>query len=104
MFTRLMTTTRLCYMWHHTTEASRLHSCCSNMVQMSMCGTRRVRLHCAEHWSTSDTSSGVITLMPYSSYWRMVRTLTLWMMTGDHSTPLHLASQYGSIRATYPLL
>jgi len=76
-----MGTTGLCYMWHHSTEASRLHSYCSNVVQISMCGTGRVRPHCIGHCSKPKTCSRIITLMPYSSYLSMVRTLTHWIIT-----------------------
>jgi len=46
MSTLPITTTRLCYMGHPTAETSGLHSCCLDVVQISMRGTKRdTQLH-----------------------------------------------------------
>src|SRR5260221_13878878 len=100
MSTQLITTTRLCCIWHHIAEVFGLYNCCSNMVQMSICGTGRVRPHCTEHWPTIS-----VTLKPYNSYWSIVQSLTNSIMNvNEHSTPLHLTSRSGSVRATRLLL
>src|SRR5437588_3917173 len=67
-------------MRHRAAEASRLHVCCSNMVQISMCGTVGVRLHCTVHWLKYMTILTINTLMAYSSFWSMGRALTHWII------------------------
>jgi len=89
MLTRLITTTRLCYIGHHTTETSRLHSCCSNMVQISMRGTKRDTHHCTEYWPASMMTSGIVFLIRYSSYLSMARTLMHWMARGQLRSMWH---------------
>src|SRR5579863_4459373 len=79
MSTQLMTPTRLCYIGHHTTETSRLHSCCSNVVHTSMRGTKRDIHHCTKYWSDWLMAPRVISSIRYCSYLSMVRTLMHWM-------------------------
>ena len=63
MLTRLITTTRLCYIGYPTTETSILHSCYSNVVQILMRGTRRDIHHCTEYWSASVITPGPVSLL-----------------------------------------
>src|SRR6266853_2002060 len=78
---RLTSTTRLRYMWHHTSEVSRLHNFCSNTVQISMRGTRRVGRHYTGHYTKCRTSSKNISLMRYGSYSNMGQRSTPWITT-----------------------
>src|SRR5712691_12726000 len=88
MSTQLITTTRLCYIGHHTAETSSLHSCFSNVVQISMRGTKRDIHHFTEYWSDSLMTLEPVTLILYSSYLSMARTLMHWM------TPSRLRSMW----------
>jgi len=93
MSTLLITTTRLCYMGHPTAETSGLHSCCLDVVQISMRGTRR------------DTQLHRVLVRPgHEAGARYIHTIQLLLEHGadvdalddTQSTPLHVASEYGS--------
>jgi len=88
MSTQLMTTTRLFYIGRHGTETSRLHSCYSNVVQMSMRGTKRDRHRCTEYWPNSMMAQGLVTLIRYSSYLSVARPFMHWI------TPSRLRSMW----------